>query len=57
MSGGISWMRTSDHWREPKPRNDDFVGFDGDQVIGRVIQAENGPDRGSWTCARRAWSG
>jgi hypothetical protein len=49
MTGGISWMRTSDLWREPKAWNDDFVAFDGDVVIGRVIQAASGSDRGSWT--------
>ena len=32
-----------------RARNDDFVAFDGDVVIGRVLQGTGGPDRGSWT--------
>ena len=45
----VTWMLTSDAWPNAKwPRGPDFTAFDGELIVGRVYQAEHGPDKGLW---------
>jgi hypothetical protein len=45
----VTWMLTCDAWPNAKwPRGPDFTAFDGELIVGRVYQAEHGPDKGLW---------
>ena len=42
-------MLTCDAWPNARwPRGPDFTAFDGELIVGRVYQAEDGPDKGLW---------
>src|SRR3954463_6449569 len=41
----VTWMLTSDAWPTARwPRGPDFTAFDGDLLVGRVFQHQDGPD-------------
>jgi len=45
----VRWMLTCDAWPNARwPRGPDFTAFDGELIVGRVYQAEHGPDKGLW---------
>ena len=45
----VTWMLTCDAWPKARwPRGPDFTAFDGELIVGRVYQAEHGPDKGLW---------
>src|SRR5215207_352159 len=45
----VTWMLTCDAWPNARwPRGPDFTAFDGELIVGRVYQAEHGPDKGLW---------
>jgi hypothetical protein len=45
----VRWMLTCDAWPNARwPRGSDFTAFDGELIVGRVYQAEHGPDKGLW---------
>ena len=53
MSGpeppNVIWMLTSDAWPHARwPRGPDFTAFDGELLVGRIFQHEDGPERGLW---------
>ena len=51
----ITWMLTHKVLPEtPEPPSPDFTAFDGDEVIGRVCQIADGPERGLWSWAMTA---
>ena len=51
----ITWMLTHKVFPEtPEPPSPDFTAFDGDEVIGRVCQITDGPERGLWSWAMTA---
>jgi hypothetical protein len=44
----IEWMRHCDVYRDIPESDVDFIAFDDDQIIGRVMQFEFGPENGVW---------
>ena len=45
----VTWMLTSDAWPNARwPRGPDFTAFDGELLVGRVFQRQDGPDKGLW---------
>ena len=45
----VRWMLTCDAWPNARwRRGPDFTAFDGELIVGRVYQAEHGPDKGLW---------
>src|SRR3954467_5057652 len=45
----VRWMLTCDAWPNARwPRGPDFTAFDGELIVGRVYQAEHGPEKGLW---------
>src|SRR5215204_1619612 len=45
----VTWMLTCDAWPNARwPRGPDFTAVDGELIVGRVYQAEHGPDKGLW---------
>ena len=45
----LTWMLTSEAWPNARwPRGPDFTAFDGELLVGRVYQHEDGPEKGLW---------
>src|ERR1041385_2605815 len=45
----VTWMLTSDAWPHARwPRGPDFTAFDGELLVGRVFQYEDGSQKGLW---------
>jgi hypothetical protein len=44
----VFFMRHCDVYRDIPESDVDFVAFDGDQIVGRVMQFEFGPENGVW---------
>ena len=45
----VTWKLTSDAWPNARwPRGPDFTAFDGELLVGRVFQHEDGPQKGLW---------
>jgi len=45
----VTWMLTSDAWPSAKwSRGRDFTAFDGELLVGRVYQHQDGPQKGLW---------
>ena len=45
----VTWMLTSDAWPSARwSRGRDFTAFDGELLLGRVYQHQDGPQKGLW---------
>src|SRR5215204_5701042 len=45
----VTWMLTSVAWPNARwPRGPDFTAFDGELLVGRVFQHQDGPEKGLW---------
>ena len=44
----VFWMRHCDVYSGVPESDVDFIAFDGDQIIGRVLQFPFGPETGVW---------
>src|SRR4051795_4807724 len=44
----VTWMRHSDIYRDPPPSDLDWVAFDGNEIVGRVMQYQHGKEQGQW---------
>jgi|tagenome__1003787_1003787.scaffolds.fasta_scaffold20764338_2 hypothetical protein len=44
----VEWMRHCDVYPDLPPSDLDWVAFDGDQIIGRVMQYQHGKEQGRW---------
>ena len=45
----LTWMLTSEAWPNARwPRGPDFTAFDGELLVGRVFQHQDGPEKGLW---------
>jgi hypothetical protein len=44
----VEWMRHSDVYPDLPPSDLDWVAFDGDEIVGRVMQYQHGKEQGRW---------
>jgi hypothetical protein len=50
----ITWMRTSDAFRDLNRSDKDFTAFDGKTIIGRVYELEQDREKGLWSWSMSA---
>ena len=44
----VEWMRHSQVYRDLPPSDLDWVAFDRDEIVGRVMQYQHGKEQGQW---------